>query len=100
MNNEQIRALVAQLLKLAREWPKRGEACARGAVELERQAAKANHFEDEWSDVCNENQVLLNAISAALRDLQNVRDITYVMSARAALESAVRLTSQTKVEPT
>ena len=90
MNNQQHAALVNELLKLGRGWPKRGDVCVRGAVELERQVAKANHFEDEWSDVCNENQGLINAMRAALAELWDVRDITKVMAARAILEAALR----------
>ena len=42
------------------------------ADELARQRRQAEHFQNEWSEVCNENQVLLNNIAVLENDLNKI----------------------------
>jgi chromosome segregation ATPase len=42
------------------------------ADELAHQRRQAEHFQNEWSEVCNENQVLLNKIADLENELESI----------------------------
>ena len=75
--NDHVLELIKCLRKMSAENPSPRDCIDEAADKLGALAAEVVHWRDEWSEVCNENQILINTCDESLafiKELTNERD--------------------------